>query len=125
MCGGGIFFRKLQKKDFAILPNPASVNHDFKKEMDFYLKFIRFQKIVAFSKNQIVKVDLKHLKSMKSSRCVRQFSYKKWPKELRNILKMEYFLRARYIDDKNRFNFNSMNSWIETKEKQTEHAFFL
>tara|TARA_Y100000590_G_scaffold470750_1_gene669292 strand:- start:61788 stop:62315 length:528 start_codon:yes stop_codon:yes gene_type:complete len=89
---------KLTKKDYLHLPNLGFKKKSLSEERVFINRFIDLQKLKAFTKDQLVKIEDSELAAINKTSCFPK-GHKTWPLEVQELVKLELYIKSRYVKD--------------------------
>ncbi len=116
----------LSNKDYKRFPKLGFSKAALNKEKQFIERFITLQKLKVFAKEQLVKIDDNDLSKVNKSSCFPR-GHKSWSTEVEDLVKLEYYLKSRYIDNakKDEDLKIRLNSFLSTiSRKSTDVLFF-
>ena len=93
------------------------------EDKEFVLKYIKLQKLKNFAKFQIVTINDKMLKKINNKSCFRG-GHKTWSLEVRDLVKLELYIKSRYLKGNDEQNQENLNSFLLTIDKKSSDVLF-
>lgn len=117
---------KLTRKNYNKFPKLSFSKKELNGEKEFIERFITLQKLKDFAKDQLVKIEDSELSKINKTSCF-PGGYKTWSAEVESLVKLEYYIKSRYIDNvkKDEDLQLRLNSFLSTiSRKSTDVLFF-
>lgn len=119
----GLKLTGLTKSDYPKYPLLPLNKKNLSEHKDFVLKYIRLQKIKNFAKFQLVRIDDNVLRKINKKNCFRD-GYKSWSKEVMELVKLELYIKSRYLNNDGEKNEENLRSFLLTIDKKFSNILF-